>query len=202
MITSDGLFGVDRDQRIVEWSESAERVFGLRAEEVLGRPCYEVLANDESGGAPVCRPNCGVIVNARRRRPTANFDMCVRSRNRPAWFNVSTLVAQAGVDDAPLVRHLARDVTDRRAMTSLLGATGGRARVSEPEVPAECAPALSRRERQVVHLLAGGYRTEEIAEALRLSPITVRNHITRAMSKLGARSRLEAVVRAAELRIV
>ena len=56
--------------------------------------------------------------------------------------------------------------------------------------------ALSRREREVFRLLADGLSGEEIAARLYLSPETVRTHIRNGMTKLGARTRTQAVVAA------
>lgn len=53
--------------------------------------------------------------------------------------------------------------------------------------------ALSRRELEVLQLLSDGLSTSEVAERLILSVNTVRNHITHVLTKLGVRSRLEAV---------
>jgi DNA-binding CsgD family transcriptional regulator len=52
---------------------------------------------------------------------------------------------------------------------------------------------LSGREREILSLLAAGDSGAQIAEALVLSPETVRTHIRNAMSKLGASSRAQAV---------
>jgi DNA-binding CsgD family transcriptional regulator len=52
---------------------------------------------------------------------------------------------------------------------------------------------LSVREREILGLIAGGDSGAQIAEALVLSPETVRTHIRNAMSKLGASSRAQAV---------
>jgi DNA-binding CsgD family transcriptional regulator len=52
---------------------------------------------------------------------------------------------------------------------------------------------LSGREREILSLLAAGESGAQIAEALVLSPETVRTHIRNAMSKLGASSRAQAV---------
>ena len=53
--------------------------------------------------------------------------------------------------------------------------------------------ALSAREREVLRLLAGGGSYAEIGGELFLSPDTVRAHAQRAMTKLGARTRTQAV---------
>jgi two-component system response regulator DesR len=52
---------------------------------------------------------------------------------------------------------------------------------------------LSEREREVLRLLAEGGSYAEIGSTLFLSPDTVRAHAQRAMTKLGARTRTQAV---------
>ena len=52
---------------------------------------------------------------------------------------------------------------------------------------------LSPREREVLNLLAEGLNGHEIAERLFLSPETVRTHIRNAVTKIGARTRVQAV---------
>jgi len=49
------------------------------------------------------------------------------------------------------------------------------------------------REREVLRLAAEGQRVSDIAEALRLSPGTVRNYLSAIAHKTGARSRVEAI---------
>jgi DNA-binding NarL/FixJ family response regulator len=53
--------------------------------------------------------------------------------------------------------------------------------------------SLTERERQVLRLLAEGGSYADIGSALFLSPDTVRAHAQRAMTKLGARTRTQAV---------
>lgn len=53
--------------------------------------------------------------------------------------------------------------------------------------------ALSAREREVLRMLAEGGSYAEIGTALFLSPDTIRAHAQRAMTKLGARTRTQAV---------
>ncbi|MEU3933061.1 response regulator transcription factor [Streptomyces sp. NPDC029044] len=60
--------------------------------------------------------------------------------------------------------------------------------------PPERLADLTVREREVMALAAEGRSNSEIAEDLTLSPLTVRTHIHRAMTKLHARDRAQLVV--------
>ncbi len=61
---------------------------------------------------------------------------------------------------------------------------------------------LTGREREVLALIATGASNDEIAQRLVISPATVRTHITRVLSKLGARDRAQLVVMAFEAGLV
>jgi DNA-binding NarL/FixJ family response regulator len=56
---------------------------------------------------------------------------------------------------------------------------------------------LSRREREVVQLLAEGLSNAEIARQLFVTPKTVEHHVTSILGKLGLRSRAEVAAWAA-----
>ena len=57
-------------------------------------------------------------------------------------------------------------------------------------------PELTDRETEVLGLVARGLGNGHIAERLRISDKTVRNHVTNIFWKLGATTRAEAIVRA------
>ncbi|WP_019071833.1 response regulator transcription factor [Streptomyces hokutonensis] len=61
---------------------------------------------------------------------------------------------------------------------------------------ADALPELTAREREVVAEVAGGLSNDEIAEKLYVSPLTVRSHVQRAITKLDVRDRAHLVVRA------
>jgi DNA-binding NarL/FixJ family response regulator len=61
---------------------------------------------------------------------------------------------------------------------------------------------LTAREREVLVEVAGGYSNEEIAGRLYLSESTVKTHVSRVMTKLGARDRAQVVVAAYEAGVV
>jgi DNA-binding NarL/FixJ family response regulator len=57
----------------------------------------------------------------------------------------------------------------------------------------ERVPQLTKREREVLRLLADGLSNEEIGKRLFLSPETVRTHVQKAMRRLEADTRTQAV---------
>lgn len=64
--------------------------------------------------------------------------------------------------------------------------------------PSRKALGLTAREKEVLGMLARGYGNREISTKLFISENTVKNHVRNVLDKLGARSRMEAVVKAAK----
>ncbi len=61
---------------------------------------------------------------------------------------------------------------------------------------------LTRRETEVLELMAAGLSTARIADVLSVTRTTVRNHVEHLLAKLGVHSKLEAVVYAARHRLI
>jgi DNA-binding NarL/FixJ family response regulator len=64
----------------------------------------------------------------------------------------------------------------------------------EDRIVAVGVAELTPREREILRALADGLSDKEIAERLYIGDKTVRNHVTSMLSKLGAESRLQALV--------
>lgn len=73
-----GLFVIDDQQRLVEWSDAAAVRLGIPAEQATGRPCYEVIQGCDSFGRPVCRRNCAAFRALQRGRLAGGVSFLVR----------------------------------------------------------------------------------------------------------------------------
>ena len=87
---------------------------------------------------------------------------------------------------------LEQDV-ERSLVPTLLAVQAGQVCIPPPAAEAQReAPAFSAREKEVLELVARGFRNAEIAERLGLSESTVKGHVSAAFRKLGVSSRREA----------
>jgi DNA-binding NarL/FixJ family response regulator len=68
----------------------------------------------------------------------------------------------------------------------------------QPRKPFPLFPELTNREREVLDLIAEGYKNPEIADKLVLSSKTIRNHVSNILSKLQVADRTQAVLKARE----
>lgn len=103
--------------------------------------------------------------------------------------------------EAGAVGFLVKDTPADRLIEAIRRAARG-LRVVDPELAAaslSIGPSpLSAKEALVLGASAGGASTEEIAAAVSLSEGTVRNYLSSAIGKLGARNRAEALRTATE----
>ena len=186
----DGAFVIGGDGRIALWNRAAEHILGYTAREVLGRPCCDVFVGTDGSGNRLCYQGCHVRSLVKLGEPVQSFDMRTRAKNgRGVWLNISILSA-VGPDGACTI-HLFRDVTATKELLTLVHeklagpAPGG--------APGSPGASLSRRELEVLRLMAEGASTAAVAERLHVSPATIRNHVQNILAKLGVHSRLEAV---------
>jgi len=122
----------------------------------------------------------------------------LRQRGSTARVIILTTFARPGylrrALDAGASGYLLKDAPSSRLADAIRRVHGG-GRAVDPELAAEAwseSDPLTDRERQVLRLAAEGQAGAEIAEQLELSEGTVRNYLSDAISKLGAKNRVEA----------
>jgi PAS domain S-box-containing protein len=194
--SGDGVFAITADGKIVLWNRAAEKILGYTAREAIGRACCELFVGRDDSGNRLCYKGCHVMSLVRMGDPVQSFDMQTRTKaGRPVWLNLSILVTSNG--HGPLTIHLFRDVTATKELLNLV-----QERLVAPAAPRESANDLTRRELEILRLVATGADTKTAADRLHVSPATVRNHVQNILGKLGVHSRLQAVAYASTHRLL
>ncbi len=86
---SDGVFAVDQDWRIACFNRAAEETLGFTREEVLGRPCHEVLQSN------ICRGACALRYTMETGNPIMNLAVHFQDAlNRRVPVTISTAVLE------------------------------------------------------------------------------------------------------------
>ncbi len=163
-----------------------------RAEDVLGRRCYDVLAGRDVHGNAHCYSNCSVSHQARC-QPEASireFRLGTRSATGSVVDLDINCYVLGGYGDDQLIVHLVREASASAIpLDASVRERMARAKTDREEMVEE----LTTREREVLHHLVRGLPTGRIAESLQISPVTVRNHIQKVLEKLGVHTKMAAV---------
>jgi PAS domain S-box-containing protein len=200
--TADGVCGVNVAGQIALWTGSAERILGYSAREVVGRLSCEVFVERDAAENRLCYRGCHALSLVKQSEPVQHVAMATRTKTgKPVWLDISILAVPGPRLDAWSTLHLFRDVTVSKEIEALVrqGLPGVQSAVRSEVVP---PPALTRRQVEILRLIASGANTRAIAERLLVSPTTVRNHVQNILEKLGVHSRLEAAAYVARHRLL
>jgi DNA-binding NarL/FixJ family response regulator len=104
----------------------------------------------------------------------------------------------SGIRTVASGESLLSPLATRTLITRFLATPAQGARLATPER----LGLLTAREREIMAMAAEGHSNDEIAEKLYVSPLTVRTHVHRAMTKLDARDRAQLVVMAYQTGLV
>ncbi|WP_414579179.1 response regulator [Anabaena sp. CCY 9402-a] len=124
-------------------------------------------------------------------------------------FFENDLVQQA--IQAGAIGYLLKGVSIDELADTIRAAAMGRSMLTEEVVQALLQPhkpssqslyELSKRQQEVLAMLALGLSNEAIAQRMKLSPSTIRHHVSQVLNKLGVTNRTEAATRAVQVRFV
>ena len=142
----------------------------------------------------------------------------IRDRAPGVQVVILTMHADKGVLDrairAGAVGYLVKDCTMEEVVRTVQQAASGEtslsaelagAMLAEAVQPVTGIPAesiITKREEEVLQLIAEGLSTTEVASQLFISVKTVKNHLASVYQKLDSRDRTQAVVRAVKMGII
>ncbi|MGO8947188.1 MAG: LuxR C-terminal-related transcriptional regulator [Ktedonobacterales bacterium] len=209
--TTDGAFAVNLRQSIMSWNAAAEELLGYTQKEVLGRTCGSILGICGRPRSDCDTERCYALANTIRGRLTPRTEVEVRTRAGDLRrLSMGVLTAHSSSGEMCVV-HVFHDITGKRRSQAEVSSEPVVGRFPPPvglepglydSGKGQASLQLTHREHEVLRLLAAGLTTSDIAANLSISPITVRNHVTKVIEKLEVRTRLQAVVAASRLGLI
>lgn len=212
---SRAAIAVDPDNRILHWNAAAVELVGFSADEVLGRNLQQVIQARDVHGNRLSSDHSALHEMVRIGDMPKSFEIAIiTATGKMIRVAVSVVVVFGPEPTAYQLIYLMTQMHRRRRADEAIDRLLAQANIPGVTVPGTSAPSgadqrgttqqphLTRRQLEVLLLLAEGKRSREIAEEMCISVHTVRTHIQGILRTLGAANRLEAVSRALHERII
>ncbi|RNB77489.1 protein kinase domain-containing protein [Brevibacillus panacihumi] len=191
------LLSVRNGEAIVEWTGEVKR-----DQLVVARPCLPLEACSEAEKSIVadCLLSQAVSRSGGEGKKGKGSVLClpilIQEKIRGVLYLENTLTPKAFVPERFTVLH--------RLSSQVLYITKYLARADNPHngPASDGGISLTAREKEIVHLMAAGLSNKEIAHQLIVAPETVKAHMRNIYRKLKVKRRIEAVMRAKQLRLL
>jgi DNA-binding CsgD family transcriptional regulator len=182
---------VNAERRIDCVDRTARSVLNLTPRDVLGAPCHQMLALHRADGRPFCAATCPVRSELARGAPSVEHHR-LNYRNGRGLMEVCLTAVPLfrPADGGMAILH----IVNRSSRCKAVHGDETR-REGKQSAPAGTITLdrLTRREREVLGLLAQGRTIGEISETLFIARATIRHHIQHVLEKLEVHQRLHAV---------
>ena len=113
---SDGVYTVDQHDVILSWNKGAERITGYAAQDVIGKPCSEILHHQDDRGRILCNSDHCPLKYIRESNVPVSAD-CVFFRNpsgdlRPVSLSASPIMDSNGqsVGAVEIFRDISKEI--------------------------------------------------------------------------------------------
>jgi DNA-binding CsgD family transcriptional regulator len=202
---ADGpAIATDKRSRILGWNASARELFEhADGKQVVGKRLHSVLDVRDASGNRIDFSQMPLHQMVTRGEPIQGFEIEAKKKTGEAVRLLVSVVVVLGPQKAKWeVVYLLRPIFRRRKADEVIErvlanpANGRHALDRSGTANEKKVPDLTRRQADVLRLLAQGLSNEEIAKTLFLSVFTVRSHVQSILEKLGVHSKVEAVSRA------
>lgn len=206
---------VDPDNIIEHWNDAAIELVGFTADEAIGRNLQQVIQARDVHGNRLSSAHSAMHEMVRIGEAPQSFELAIITATGKMIRVAVSIVILLGPQPngysliylmTPMHRRRRADEAIDRilAQTNIPGVSVAAATVQTGAAQRGTSnpPHLTRRQLEVLLLLAEGKRSTEIADELCISVHTVRTHIQGILRTLGAANRLEAVSRALHERII
>ena len=194
---SCGVLLVDRGCRVLYANEALCHLLEVDLGSIRGTPCWQVMQLTTAEGKPFCRPGCSVWSDCRNDGFRAVRGLSRRAPGATARrMDITATVLQSTESKEYALLHMVEPSAERKPRAAPRRKRRARRNVrsSLTRLRSLDLGVLSRRETEVLELLASGQRTSEIGEELCISPITVRHHVQSILRKLQLHRRVDAIL--------
>lgn len=123
---TDGVLTVDNEWRITSFNPAAERITGHKAENVMGKQCYEVMKSE------TCKTNCPLRKTMATKIPVYDYEIEIVSAHGetiPISVNTALLIDEeneiiGGVEtfrDLSMYKHLSEELNLKYSFANMIG---------------------------------------------------------------------------------
>ena len=194
-MTGDAAFAVNRHGVIVSWNSAAEKMFGQTNATAMGKRCWKLLSGQDIYGNRYCCEGCPLLRMVQQHESVHSFHARFKTACQGMKeITINCLQVYGGSGDS-LLLHICNTSDDATIPVENNHCSTRRSTNGQ-------RGALTKREIEVLALLAEGKATKEIAKTLCIGVTTARNHIQHTLYKLNVHNRLEAVVLGQRLDLV
>jgi len=183
----------DENGYIIFMNERAESLLGRDAVATLGAPCHQVIAGKSEDGQQWCEHNCRIHEMAKTGEQIEPYTLRINDHSDEEHWLQLLVIPYTTEEGMTQLAHCAFRIDRTHIIESYLDRVAARTPVNAKREFDLEESRLSRREREVLDLLAQDKNLYEIAELLGVSYYTVRNHVQHVLGKMGVHSTLEAV---------
>ncbi len=123
---TDGVLTVDNEWRITSFNPAAERITDHKAENIMGKQCYEVMKSE------TCKTNCPLRKTMATKIPVYDYEIEIvsaRGETIPISVNTALLIDEeneiiGGVEtfrDLSIYKHLSEELNLRYSFANIIG---------------------------------------------------------------------------------
>jgi PAS domain S-box-containing protein len=123
---TDGVLTVDNEWRITSFNPAAESITGHKAENVMGKQCYEVMKSE------ICKTNCPLRKTMATKIPVYDYEIEIvsaRGETIPISVNTALLIDEeneiiGGVEtfrDLSMYKHLSEELNLKYSFANMIG---------------------------------------------------------------------------------
>ncbi len=118
--SADGIMTIDKNRRIVEFNQAMEKLTGWTKDEVLYKPCSEVMRLCDNNESPICETNCPIVKSMLRAESVFELEGTIITKDNQRPYVAMTYSIVRSRDNQPMLAVVnCRDISRLRELENL-----------------------------------------------------------------------------------